>query len=179
MKHTTTRGRFHRSQRLSSTMTSGSSISSEMIRTTSIATSNGRKSDPKDRNCSSREHRGSLTSMRGRIRGRVRVGEGRRVSGGIEMVGNNRSSHNISNNNTRLNRGTIERDGGWGGRRGGVKSSRDISRTVTSRISNRIKVSQSTSSRLNLRDSPLHTIPRSATLTNSNPNPTPSQQRQR
>jgi hypothetical protein len=175
MKHTTTRGRYHRSQRLSSTMTSGSSISSERIPTMSIATSNGRKSNPKDPNCSSREHRGSLTSMRGRIR--VRVGGGRRVSGGIEVLGNSRSSHNISSNNTRFSRGTIERDGGWGGRRGGVTSSRDISRTVTSNSINRIKVSQSTSSRPNLRDSPLHTTPTSATLTSSNPNL--SQQRQR
>lgn len=174
MNHTTTRGRYHRSQRLSSTMTSGSSISSEKIRTTSIATSNGRKSNPKDPNCSSREHRGSLTSMRGRIR--VRVGGDRRVSGGIEVLGNS-SSHNISSNNTRFSRGTIERDGGWGGRRGGVTSSRDISRTVTSNSINRIKVSQSTSSRPNLRDSPLHTTPTSATLTSSNPNL--SQQRQR
>lgn len=177
MNHTTTRGRYHRSQRLSSTMTSGSSISSEKIRTTSIATSNGRKSNPKDPNCSSREHRGSLTSMRGRIRGRVRVGGNRRVSGGIEVLGNSRSSHNISSNNTRFSRGTIERDGGWGGRSRGVTSSRDISRTVTSNSINRIKVSQSTSSRPNLRDSPLHTTPTSATLTSSNPNL--SQQRQR
>lgn len=175
MKHTTTRERYHRSQRLSSTMTSGSSISSEKILTMSIATSNGRKSDPKDLNCSSREHRGSLTSMRGRIR--VRVGGDRRVSGGIEVLGNSSSNHNISSNNTRLSRGTIERDGGWGGRRGGVTCSRGISRTVTSSISNRTKVSQSTSSRLNLRDSLLHTTPTFATLTNSNPNP--FQQRQR